>query len=432
MKKKFLIIVLVLSGSFVFAQTGHLMQGVGAFNMSMGGASTGQPLDINGALQWNPASISVFDNKIMTLDVGFLSSAPTLSSTVTTPTGDVFSGITEDDKGISALPSFAMVFGKEGSKHTFGVSAFGVSGFGVTFPENAANPINAPQSVGGFGHLESNYLLLQVGFTYAYAISDNFSIGIEPTINYSALEVDPNPLASPSQTLGYPNSDNATAIGFGGQIGLFYDSGAGFKAGASYKTEQEFKEFTFTGTYLDGSVAPETNFQMNFPAIASVGVGYSHDKFDFALDYRRVFYENTEGFQERGWTPTAAVAGFGWEDIDIISAGLQLKLIDRIPLRFGYTYSGNPISSDVAMFSVEATAIIKNAFQIGFGFEVNENLTINGTYHHATSSGETSGPLLNPLFIDSTNPLGAIPGSEVAFDMTTDMFMLGVSYTFSK
>ena len=65
-----------------FSQAGHILQGVGAFNMSMGGASTGQPLDISGALQWNPASISAFDDKIIKLDLGLFFSAPELSSTV--------------------------------------------------------------------------------------------------------------------------------------------------------------------------------------------------------------------------------------------------------------------------------------------------------------------------------------------------------------
>ncbi|HMQ45473.1 MAG TPA: hydrocarbon degradation protein, partial [Mariniflexile sp.] len=49
----------------VFSQAGHIMQGVGAVNMSMGGASTAQPLDISGALQWNPAAISTFNDKIL-------------------------------------------------------------------------------------------------------------------------------------------------------------------------------------------------------------------------------------------------------------------------------------------------------------------------------------------------------------------------------
>ena len=35
---------------------------------------------------------------------------------------------------------------------------------------------------------------------------------------------------------GYPSTNKASAAGFGGQLGLFYDSATGFKAGASYKT----------------------------------------------------------------------------------------------------------------------------------------------------------------------------------------------------
>ncbi|OIO09293.1 MAG: hydrocarbon degradation protein [Flavobacteriaceae bacterium CG1_02_35_72] len=449
MKKIGLIFILSLLTSFAFAQTGHIMQGVGALNMSMGGASTAQPLDISGALQWNPASISVFDEKIMNFDLGIFFSSPNLSSTLPAgmlgPGAPSVSGETKDARGISPMPAFAMVWGKKDSKHTFGVSLFGISGFGVTFPEEKNNPLsptfnptinsnpaNYPQQAGGFGRLRSNYMLMQTGFTYAYKLSDKFSIGIEPTIDFSILEVDPNPIASPSPTLGYPESDAASALGFGGQVGIFYNSGSGFKLGVAYKTEQSFGKFDFKGTYLDGSKAPNVKFKMNYPAIFSVGLGYSAEKFDFALDYRTINYENAEGFAEKGWTNTASVAGFGWQNIDIISAGLQLKLIDKLPLRFGYTYSGNPINSDLAMFSIEATAIIKNAFQFGFGYELSDNLTLNGVYHHGSSDGKTSGPLLNPLMITPSNPNGAIPGSSVAYDMKTDLIMFGFSYKFIK
>ncbi|NDP28658.1 MAG: hydrocarbon degradation protein, partial [Flavobacterium sp.] len=64
MKKKLLQFCLCMFSTFAFSQAGHIMQGIGAFNMSMGGASTGQPLEISGALQWNPASISAFNDKI--------------------------------------------------------------------------------------------------------------------------------------------------------------------------------------------------------------------------------------------------------------------------------------------------------------------------------------------------------------------------------
>lgn len=423
--------VLLLASAGLLAQAGHIMQGIGSVNMSMGGAATAQPLDINGPLHWNPAAISVFDENILSVNAGMFFSTPELSSTVPTPDGP-FSGVTEDDRGTSIMPAIAMVFGKEESKHTFGISAFGISGFGVTFPESMTNPINMPQSAGGFGRIESDYLLLQIGATYAYEITENLSIGIAPTFNYAALELAPNPLASPSQTLGYPVSDQASATGFGGQVGIFYQTGTGLNFGASYKSPQFFSDFEFKNTYLDNSAAPDVSFRMDYPAIYSVGLGYSVDIIDFGLDYRYVDYASTNGFENSGWTQTASVSGFGWENISVISAGLQFNGINKLPIRVGYTFSSNPINEDLVFFSIPATAIIKHAFQFGLGYAVSNNVDFNVTFHHGSSAGATSGPILNPMLISETDPLGKVPTSEVSYEMTTDMIMLGINYKFSK
>jgi long-chain fatty acid transport protein len=447
MKTNIIKFFLLFFTSAVFSQAGHIMQGVGAVNMSMGGASTAQPLDISGAMQWNPATLSTFDSKIFKLDVGLFFSSPELSSSL--PAGmlgagaPAVSGTTKDDRGMSPMPAIAMVWGKEGSKHTFGASAFGISGFGVTFPEEAnnpfsatfnptvnSNPINYPQAAGGFGHIESDYMLLQVGLSYAYEISDKFSIGIQPNIDYAALELAPNPTANPSAA-GYPTTDKASAIGFGAQFGLFYDSGFGLKLGASYKTAQKFSELEFNNTYLDNSTA-KNKFQMDYPAILSLGFGYSTSDIDLAVDFRRVDYENTEGFAETGWTQTASVAGFGWKNISILSAGLQYKGIDKLPLRFGYTYSSNPIPEEVTFFNIPATAVIKNAYQFGLSYVVNDSWKLDAVYHYGDSNGATEGQLLNPMAISPSNPNGAIPGTSVSYEMTTSMVQFGISYTFNK
>lgn len=427
--KKLLTSVFGLLPVILFAQAGHIMQGIGAVNMSMGGAATAQPLDINGALQWNPAGISAFDKKIFSANAGLFFSAPELSSTIPTSDGS-FSGVTKDDRGASVMPALAMVWGKKNSPHTFGVSAFGISGFGVTFPQSNTNAINMPQSAGGFGRIQSDYQLMQVGFTYAYKVTEQFAVGLAPTFNYSSLKLSPNPLSSPSQTLGYPVSDKATALGIGAQLGVFYNSGKGIKLGASYKTAQKFGSFDFKNTYLDGSKAPNVKFEMDYPAILSAGIGYSKNKIDAALDYRFVNYKNTTGFKTKGWTSTAAVAGFGWENISILSAGIQYKGVKQLPIRIGYTYSSNPIKSELAFFSTPATAIIKNGYQLGLGYEVNKKVTINAVYHHGTSSGSTNGPLLSPMMITSSNPYGAIPNSNVSYTMTTDLVMVGLNYCF--
>lgn len=452
MKNRLFKLIALLFSSLVYAQAGHIMQGVGSVNMSMGGAATAQPLDISGALQWNPASISSFDDKILKLDIGLFFSSPELSSSL--PPNMLFDGspavygVTKDDRGVSPMPALAYVWAKPDSKHTFGASAFGISGFGVTFPQednlpmdmngnpnanwnpNNSNPINWPQAMNGFGHIESDYMLLQVGLTYAYQLTDNISIGVQPNINYASLELMPNPTANPSM-LGYPSTDKATAIGFGAQFGVYYVSDFGLKLGASYKTTQKFSDFEFENTYLDGSIT-KSKFNMDYPAILSLGIGYSTNSFDLALDFRRVDYENTDGFSKTGWTQTASVAGFGWENISILSAGIQYKGIKKLPIRLGYTYSSNPISSDVAFYNVPATAIIKDAYQFGLSYKLNDRFNIDGVYHYGVSDGKTTGQMLSPMMASQTNPLGAIPGSTVSYDMTTSMVMVGVSYTFDN
>lgn len=441
--QKLLRLAFVLLATATFAQAGHIMQGVGSVNMSMGGAATAQPLDISGALQWNPAAISVFDSKIINFDLGAFFSSPELSSTA-----GPYSGITKDDRGVSPMPALAYVYGKEGSKHTFGVSAFGISGFGVTFPESMTNPINTPQP-NGFGHVESDYMLLQVGFAWAYELTNELSIGVQPTVNYAALELAPNPISPADFPVsmggtgkGYPTSDKASSIGYGAQIGVFYNSPSGFKLGASYKTAQKFEDLEFKNTYLDGTSAPDVAFKMDYPAILSFGLGYSTGDVDLAVDYRFVDYENTNGFSEKGWQiaesgpmagyPTGAVKGFGWKNINILSVGLQYKGFEKFPLRVGYTYSSNPIDSELAFFSIPATAVIENAFQFGFSHPFNANFTINGVYHHGASGDKTEGPMLNPGYISPTNPYGVVPDTKVGYEMSTDMVMLGLTYTFSK
>jgi len=364
-------LVILLFSTLAIGQSGHIMQGVGAVNLSMGGASTAQPLDITGSLYWNPATISNFNDNILKLDIGLFFSSPELYSSL--PAGMLgagapsVSGITKDDRGISIMPNIAYLWSKNESKHTFGASAFGISGFGVTFPsennnplspdfnpnENS-NPINYPQEAMGFGHIESDYMLLQLGLSYSYELTNKLSIGVQPNVNYAALELMPNPTASPT-IAGYPSTDKASSFGFGAQFGLFYDSGYGLKLGASYKTTQKFSKFKFDNTYLDGS-SSNNEFQMDYPAIFSLGLGYSTTNIDLALDFRRVDYENTDGFSQTGWTPTASVVGFGWENISIVSVGLQFKGINNLPIRFGYTYSSNPIPEELAFFNVPATA----------------------------------------------------------------------------
>jgi len=452
--KSLLISIFILLTVSLFAQTGHVLQGAGAVNFSMGGAGTALPLDVNGALQWNPASITAFDRNELALSVAYFTAAPSVYAKVTQPDGQGgtfdIRGTTDDELGASPLPTLGAIFAKPDSKFTFGVSAFGISGFGVDYPAttelptpnnpdfnpNASNPLLYPQTMGGFGHLNSNYQLMQLGIAAAYELTEGISIGLAPTFNYSSLLIEPVPIAAPSQN-GYPLGEKASALGIGAQAGLFFHLESGINFGVAYKSTQFFKDFEIEGKYADGSAAPTTNFNMDYPAIFTAGAAYTHDKFDFALDYRIINYEKTDGFEKTGWVigengfPTGAVAGFGWKDVNVVAAGLQLKMMEKLPIRLGYTYSSNPITEDNVFFSSAAPAVIKHAVQAGFSYKITDNLGIHLAYHRGFGE-DVTGQLMNPMMITQENPLGKVPGSEITSSMHTDVVLLGVSYGFGK
>ena len=78
------------------------------------------------------------------------------------------------------------------------------------------------------------------------------------------------------------------------------------------------------------------------------------------------------------------------------------------------------------------SAIIKNAFQFGFSYAATNNISFDAVYHHGASDGKTSGQMLNPMMVSDANPYGAVPGTTVGYEMTTDLVMIGISYKFDK
>ncbi len=455
--KNLLVIFFTMLALTFQAQTGHVLQGSGAVNFSMGGASTALPIDVLGAMQWNPASITTFDRSEVGLSVAYFTASPSVYAKVNMPDEQggfmTVEGTTEDEMGASPLPSLGAVLARPESKFTFGVSAFGISGFGVDYPATTnlplpdnpnfdptnSNPLLYPQNMRGFGHLNSEYQLMQLGLTGAYEIGNGLSVGLAPTFNYSSLLIQPVPIGAPNPELGYAIGERTAALGIGFQAGVFYETEMGLNFGLAYKSPQWFQDLEIDGSYLDGSPAPTTNFNLDYPAIITAGVGYTAELFDIALDYRFINYENTDGFSETGWViaengfPNGAVAGFGWKNVNVVAAGVQLKMIDKMPIRLGYTYSSNPITEDNVFFSAPAPAVIEHAVQLGFSYEILENLDLSLTYHRGLTA-EVSGPVLSPdpTIMSAENPLGAIPGSEMTSKMHTDVGLIGLAYRFGK
>lgn len=118
--------------------------------------------------------------------------------------------------------------------------------------------------------------------------------------------------------------------------------------------------------------------------------------------------------------------------MSIVSVGLQYQATDKLPIRIGYTYSTNPIRDELAFFSIPATAVIENAMQVGFSYIVNDKVDLSAVYHYGFRGNGASGELLSPMAITPDNPLGALPGTSVSYDMSTSMIQVGINYSFGK
>ena len=407
------------------AQTGHVLNGIGPVNQSMAGASTAAPVDAAGALMWNPASISALERS--EFEFGFELLVPTarVRSSVTMP--GPMSGSTSSDAGASPIPSFSFVYDIPDSPWTVGMGAVGIGGFGVDYPASTSNPIFlAPPN--GFGSVYSQFQMLQMSPTISYQVNDRWSVGFAPTIDWAQLAVDPACFSPPDDANGdmnptYPSAAHAdSAWGFGAQLGVLYRGPSGWNLGASYKSTQSFETFKFNSSDEVGNPR-SLSLDLDFPAIASFGVGYTgFEDWVLDLDLRYIDYGNTDGFQESGFEPDASVAGFGWDSILVAAFGAQYRLDDHWTLRGGYAWNENPISDAQSTFNLPAPAVVQQHLALGFSYCIDEHWCFDFGYRHGFQNS-IEGPIAHPTF-------GTVPGSSVENSLSTDSVMFGLRVAF--
>lgn len=404
------ITAITLGNSNAFAQAGHVLQGVGAENRSMQGASTGNPLNGCGALYWNVAGLSRVKQTTLAFGTEYFSNDLELSSSY-----GPMSGSDSSDFGPEFIPNFCFVYVPEDSKWTFGLELQGVAGFGTNFDASNSNPILMPQP-NGFGAVSSEFTLADAVFGISYQATDKLALGFAPIVGLAGLEVDPFPGTAPGPQ-GYVGTDKEYALGYGFQFGILYDINSDWSVGASYKTEQDFESFDFETETKDFS------FDMDFPSVASVGVGYNgFDRFTINLDLRYIDYESTDGFSEdAAFAPDGSVKGFGWESIWQIALGVAYEINEELTLYAGYSHNENPINSDNIFFNVHSAAIIQDHASIGLGWQVTKQSRISLGWTHGFKNS-VSGPMHGPG--------GPIAGTEVESEMSTDSILLGYSYKF--
>jgi long-chain fatty acid transport protein len=124
--------------------------------------------------------------------------------------------------------SMAYVFDNGWDKWSTGISLAGLAGAGLNYNDDW---------VGRYQATEVNLLVMAMGGTVAYQVTDRLSIGVTPQIFYSTLT---QKLSLPTSLL--PGREDVSAkldgddTGFGGAVGAIYDFNTGTRVGISWQS----------------------------------------------------------------------------------------------------------------------------------------------------------------------------------------------------
>lgn len=266
-------LMMILFSTFMVAQTGTRMVGFNAKSIGRGGVSIGN-FDSGELMMTNPAGISFLNNSM--LDVSFSVMLPRLHFKNSLNDAD-------GDDNIFPLPDVAYVNTSSESDFSWGVGMFTAGGMGADFKLKHA--LFREQN-GSFTLQEyhSKLAVMQGGASFAYKLSDNFSVGASLHLVFSMLEFwmpySLNPLAMqgtamPGMTFGqmfsappsmggfgydevtaFAKMSDLTGIGFNGKIGLAYNVDDELSLGVSYTLPTSL-------TYTNGKALMDMTYQLN-------------------------------------------------------------------------------------------------------------------------------------------------------------------------
>jgi long-chain fatty acid transport protein len=430
--------ILFLWAAPAFAQNGHVLDGMGAINQGMGGVSAGLAVEPLGALHWNPAASGGLpedqSSRIALSVVGF-SPTTTISSSIAAnsfgagaPSADL-SGSTTSGSGDSYIPSLAIVHAPRDSEWLYGLGVYGISGFGVDYPMDASNPILTPQPPAGmgFGAIFSQYQVLQISPTLGRRLNKRWTLAIAPTINIGSLAVSPFSGTYPDDANGdsfasYPiNRDSEVSLGFGVKLGAFWQGESGWSAGAALKSPIWFSDYDFEATDENGAPR-EYSFDLDYPAIGSLGLGYSAPQgWRIGADVRWIDYAHTNGFKESGFAADGSVQGFHWRSIPVIALGGEFPVNEDLSLLGGFSWNANPIRSEDMFFNSPSPALIQSHLSLGLKWRLDAGLEMGLAYMHGFSNS-LSGPFQGAS--------GPISGADVTSELEVDSVTFSCSWEF--
>lgn len=208
----------------------------------------------------------------------------------------------------------------------------------------------------------------------------------------------------------------AKGYGYAGKVGLVYQASPHLTFGLTYHTKSVLSDLKTSRAAMSfqlnvpgmGRMAQTLTGEMkvnNFewPALLGAGLAYRpNDRWLIAADLRQIYWADvmkqfSMTFTASGATSNGSFAGQqlnaalfqDWDDQLVTQIGAAYQATDQFTLRFGASYTTNPIPDKYLNCLFPAT--IKKHVMIGCGWKIDERSSVDFSFTHGFEVGKTNG-----------------------------------------
>ncbi|MGD9020818.1 MAG: outer membrane protein transport protein [Lysobacterales bacterium] len=391
----------LLTGAAAVATNGYFPHGVGTANKAMAGAGMAMPEDAI-SIVLNPASAALLDEQ---MDAGLSLFMPRRNYTT------LFGGLNgrnqafsfdnvniDSDEELFLAPELAGVHRLPGGSALAWAAyirnglATSYKGGGATFDPDGDGPLGITSLPGTFGDGTTSFELTQALIDVAWAkrLGAATSVGVSAVLAAQSIEArgfgglakyteafaTGGGAAMPEKLSG---NGKDTRYGFGLKAGLHRQLGEHFGLAASYQSR------IYMAGHSDYADLLANGGDLDIPARAQLGLTWKpSERFSLSVDAQYIWYSEVEalgnsfanvydcpgaglgGTNAKRCLGGADGAGFGWDDMPVLSFGSHWDLNDDWRLRAGFSFGDQPVTWYENTFNIPLISLTEAHYTFGF------------------------------------------------------------------
>lgn len=332
------------------------VEGNSNIGKSSGMGYTGISLDASEEINFlNPASFATIKEKKFIFDIGFYTQIESLNN-----------GENNELRHVTNFSNFAIGFNANG-KYGLGLSLLPSSNVGYTLVGiesiiEGSNNESYSTNITGSGSLND------LRIDYGQPLLENLNVGLRFSYLFGKIEETESVQTTTSLlAIEKDNYYSGVRFGFGAQytflekntIGLTIESPTSLSASRD-TTTSKITESALT-TIEETTNENIANFKL--PLKLGLGISKKYKYFNFALDFKKSFWNSTNQSDETGDYVDQNIINFGTE---FIKDPTSYKYWERINYRAGFNY-------DSGYLKVDNKNISSSSFSLGLGFPLDFN-----------------------------------------------------------